>query len=1073
MQPSLDHSPRLIKSRVAEEAWTDSQRCTTTHPGDPPMGFQELLLLALAEVTGYGRENLLGPLGLKEDLGVSSIQRRKVLARFLSHLEAQTSLHRWMQPSFSELASALEKAKTLNEFLETLEGFFPRLAQRRIERPQASFSLFSGLSSSSVLGGVCLPEPVPGKVYTAEEIFHLICLITQAHTGYDLNLLQRDADLEADLGIDTIKQAQIAGQLRKYFALQFESGLRIKDFPTLGHWVRFIEKGSLAPREEKKRAQKKRAIVCWSSLRGTWDTPLQSRGEIPLVEPYLGGVIPLTCALSPWTEHLTRQLAAVNFFHPTASSEIPTAEDDSALKPHPSSRLVFLCEPPATGLLHAQSILDTLFHELSRRLKEIQGQAQVAVILKTPPLGSPNFSAMTELAGATQGLLRTLRWEFPTSQFIWIEQRELRAEVEEQKALQPSSEAIPTLLKKLLTGGSVSEVRMITDGGAPTEFLTPTLHPSEIDFSLSASFEITSRSTVLISGGLGGLGHKIALALTQHAPDLRIILLGRTPASDPQVILKLESLLKAGAQVQYISCDLSQNECWNKTAERLDPESIDLVIHAAGILEDQRFEKKTFDSFLRVYQSKVQGLKHLGEWGGKKKAKLFCVFSSVAGTFGNPGQCDYAAANAASVSLLEDLGHRYPETRWLALSWGAWDEVGMAARSGVAELIRGTEAEPLNPAEGVQAFFEEVLYGREAGEVVIEKKKQDPIPLPLKGAESKTPENPALGLTIQRETQSIGPKQEAPSHPAFQDSYVLDSFCFLQKIHRFYPGSSLHACTSISVGELPWLEDHRFSQVLLLPATFALEMMVQAARAILPEHPYLGVRNFRIFQSLEIPDQHSVEVFIKAQASFGLQPHLRSVRVELFVQQKTQLTPLFEAQVDLGQAPECPGESPRLPEGMRSSSDWLRSTIYGAERLQIPLGPRFQVLRSIRPLNRTEAWAHAQLVHLPDAHLYHSEPWAYEAGFHLCSWLHSQTEGESLIPHSLGRLKVIAGAASERLGTGPFLLHARTPSPGLFHLLLYQSKTPFSDPSQISPHHLLLHTEISDLKMIPFRSLLT
>jgi hypothetical protein len=60
-------------------------------------------------------------------------------------------------------------------------------------------------------------------------------------TGYPPELLEPDLDLEADLGVDTVKQAEVFAAVRGFYELERDDNLQLRDFPTLRHvadWVR-------------------------------------------------------------------------------------------------------------------------------------------------------------------------------------------------------------------------------------------------------------------------------------------------------------------------------------------------------------------------------------------------------------------------------------------------------------------------------------------------------------------------------------------------------------------------------------------------------------------------------------------------------------------------------------------------------------------------------------------------------------------------------------------------------------------------------------------------------------------
>ena len=60
-------------------------------------------------------------------------------------------------------------------------------------------------------------------------------------TGYPADLLDLDLDLEADLGVDTVKQAEVFAAVRTHWDLERDDTLQLREFPTLNHvagWVR-------------------------------------------------------------------------------------------------------------------------------------------------------------------------------------------------------------------------------------------------------------------------------------------------------------------------------------------------------------------------------------------------------------------------------------------------------------------------------------------------------------------------------------------------------------------------------------------------------------------------------------------------------------------------------------------------------------------------------------------------------------------------------------------------------------------------------------------------------------------
>ncbi len=86
-------------------------------------------------------------------------------------------------------------------------------------------------------GPVAAPPPAPsGDAAIAAKVLEVVA----QHTGYPLEMLELDLDLEADLGIDTVKQAEVFATIRETYDIARDEDLSLRDYPTLQHVIGFV-----------------------------------------------------------------------------------------------------------------------------------------------------------------------------------------------------------------------------------------------------------------------------------------------------------------------------------------------------------------------------------------------------------------------------------------------------------------------------------------------------------------------------------------------------------------------------------------------------------------------------------------------------------------------------------------------------------------------------------------------------------------------------------------------------------------------------------------------------------------
>ena len=92
------------------------------------------------------------------------------------------------------------------------------------------------------------PTPAPASV-PAGDTTQIVIEVVVNHTGYPADFVELDQDLEGELGIDTVKQAEIMADIRAKFGLPVDEDFILSDYPTLNHMIAYIHKmqGGEAP----------------------------------------------------------------------------------------------------------------------------------------------------------------------------------------------------------------------------------------------------------------------------------------------------------------------------------------------------------------------------------------------------------------------------------------------------------------------------------------------------------------------------------------------------------------------------------------------------------------------------------------------------------------------------------------------------------------------------------------------------------------------------------------------------------------------------------------------------------
>ncbi|ROO87031.1 acyl transferase domain-containing protein [Actinocorallia herbida] len=253
------------------------------------------------------------------------------------------------------------------------------------------------------------------------------------------------------------------------------------------------------------------------------------------------------------------------------------------------------------------------------------------------------------------------------------------------------------------------------------------LAPSHAEIT-SEPGRLGSPGTVLITGGLGSLGALVAAHLVTTHSVRHLLLVGRRGPDAPGAADLRTRLEELGAHVTIAACDTADPEALAALLATIPAEHpLTTVIHAAGVLHDAPLENQTPAHLETVFRPKVDAAWNLHQQTSHLDLEAFILFSSAAGTLGNPGQANYAAAN----TYLDALAHHrhnngLPAT---SIAWGLWEHDGMGGALSPADLARLARRgiTPLTSAQGL-ALFDTALAATEPQVIAAPPARKAPQP---------------------------------------------------------------------------------------------------------------------------------------------------------------------------------------------------------------------------------------------------------------------------------------------------------------------------------------------------------
>ncbi|CAN7528316.1 SDR family oxidoreductase [Phenylobacterium sp. LjRoot219] len=667
----------------------------TAAPSAPPQDVTRLLLEVVAEKTGYPVEMLSLDMELEAGLGIDSIKRVQILSALQERVPELASVD----------ANALAALNTLGEIV-----------------------VFAGQSAPS--------QPVATPSAPSQDVTRLLLEVVADKTGYPVEMLSLDMELEAGLGIDSIKRVQILSALQERVPeLGSVDANALAALNTLGEIVAFAGKDGGAGPATQAAAPVKAA------------KPGLQRLEVEIAETPAPGLV-TPALLGNETVWLVGGPSDVAGALAEALGEAGITATPVATAPADARALILLSAlEPAASEAAQLALNEAVFAQLQACAGSMaeRGRLLVSVQSTSGDFGLAGAGAAAWSAGvAAAAKTAALEWPHVSVKAIDL-------------AAGPAEVLARRLTDELLLGGAQLEVGLAADGRR----LAPA---ATLKAATAVVAPFPAGGVLLVSGGARGVTAACLEALLKRQPG-KVAILGRTALRDepaelagltgdaelkrallqyaaaegrkltPQALgaevreilavrelkANLARLSATCAEVRYLPVDVSDAQAVTAALAEIRNSfgPIRGLVHAAGVLADKEIRHKTLEQFRRVLAAKADGFRHLLDATRDDALTHIVCFSSVAAWRGNIGQVDYAMAN----EVLNRVCRAERERRGggclvKAIGWGPWAGGMVDAGLEAHFATMGVALIPLDA--GAEFFADEFLgLGGDAPEVLF------------------------------------------------------------------------------------------------------------------------------------------------------------------------------------------------------------------------------------------------------------------------------------------------------------------------------------------------------------------
>jgi malonyl CoA-acyl carrier protein transacylase/NADP-dependent 3-hydroxy acid dehydrogenase YdfG len=773
----------------------------------PSVDLEALMIEIVADKTGYPAQMLELSMDMEAELGIDSIKRVEILAAVQERA-----------PGLPEIdATHMGTLRTLGEIVDYMRSLMGRVAPAAAATPTSA---------------------APKAAAPSVDLEAVMLAVVADKTGYPAQMLELSMDMEAELGIDSIKRVEIlaAVQERAPGLPEVDAG-RMGSLRTLGEIVDYM-----------------RSLLDGTAVNASTPaaSPAPTTGTGPVIEGPPLGRYALELVSAPATGFARSGLRAAGGIAVTDDGGgVGPALVDVLVRRGLEARLVDVVPANAGAVVFLGGLRESADVDAAIAINREALQAARAVAARFTERGgafvtvqdtggafglepgtAPGSQAVRAFQAGLPALIKTAKQEWPTASL---------AAIDIDRGRRSPAQIAAAIADELLLGGGEIEVALAADGSRRTlRSFASSLEPS------TGQGPIGPGDVVVISGGARGVTSSCAVAWAARS-KARFVLLGRsalerepaecvgvegdaalkramlerarvagetpTPAklaaavqsvqAGREIRATIAAIAKVGGEARYLDVDVTDAGAVARALAEVRTSwgPIAALVHGAGVLADKRIAELDDARFDKVFATKIAGVRALLSATAEDPLRVLALFSSVSARCGNNGQAAYAMANELLNRIAYVEAQARPKTIVRALGWGPWEGgmVGPELRDHFARL--GVPMIPL--ARGAEMFVDELS-------------------------------NPGVGDARQVAVVLGGEPRADALRSAGSDARTLEL-----EIH-------------VSRASHPYLAGHEIAGVVVVPVVLVAEWCSRIAQAFRPDLHLRGLAKLQVLRGIKL-----------------------------------------------------------------------------------------------------------------------------------------------------------------------------------------------------------------------------